>query len=108
MSCKANSKIAGLIGLAMKAGKLAAGDGRASEMSRKHKSFLVLVSSDASDNTKKKYMNMSEYHKLPIIMLDIDRYEFGRIIGREFAVVAAVCDKGFADGIVKLAERVDK
>lgn len=103
-----NSRINGLIGLAMRAGKLAVGDGRATEQSRKDKSFLLLVSNDASDNTRKKYTNMSEYHKLPIITLDIDRYEFGRMVGREFAVVAAVCDKGFADGILKLAERVDE
>ncbi len=102
-----SSKVNGLIRLAMKAGKLAVGDGRATEQARKNKAFLIIVSNDASDNTAKKYMNMSKYHKLPIITLDIDRYEFGKMIGREYTVVASVCDKGFADGIVKLAERVD-
>lgn len=103
-----SSSINGFLGLAMRAGKLAVGDGRATEQARKGKAFLILVSNDASDNTEKKYKNISKSHNTSVITLDIDRYEFGRIIGREFAVVAAVCDKGFADEIVRLAERVDK
>lgn len=102
-----NKSLMGFMGLAKRAGKLAIGDSSATEYVRHKKAYLILLSSDASENTIKKYKNMSSFHKLPIITLDIDRYEFGRAIGREFAVVAAVCDRGFADGIVKFAERVD-
>lgn len=95
-----NDRTRGFLGLAMRAGRLAVGDGRAVEQVRKNNAFLIILSQDASDNTRKKYTNMSNYRQVPIITLDIDKYEFGRILGREFAVVAAVCDKGFAEGII--------
>lgn len=103
-----NERLMGLIGLAMKANKLAVGDGRATDRIRSGNAFLVLVSNDASDNTIKKYTNMCEFRELELLKLDIDRFEFGQSIGRNFAVTAAVCDKGFANSMIKLAERVDK
>ena len=99
-----DEKLLRFIGLAMKAGKLMLGDGRAVESIRSGKAKLVLISKDASDNTKKKYRNMCEYRNLKL--LDIN--EFGQCIGRDFAVVAAVEDDGFAKRIVELAERVDE
>ena len=50
-----DEKLLRFIGLAMKAGKLMLGDGRAVESIRSGKAKLVLISKDASDNTKKKY-----------------------------------------------------
>ena len=83
-----DEKLLRFIGLAMKAGKLMLGDGRAVESIRAGKAKLVLISK----------------------LLDIfsDRNEFGQCIGRDFAVVAAVEDDGFAKRIVELAERVDE
>lgn len=103
-----NERLRGMIGLAMKANKLAVGDGRATDRIRSDNAYLILISNDASENTVKKYTNMCEFRKLKLHKLDIDRFEFGTIIGRQFAVTAAVCDKGFADSMIKLAERVDK
>ena len=100
-----DEKLLRFIGLAMKAGKLMLGDGRAVESIRAGKAKLVLISKDASDNTKKKYRNMCEYRNLKLFS---DRNEFGQCIGRDFAVVAAVEDDGFAKRIVELAERVDE
>ncbi len=96
----------GFIGLCMRAGKLAAGDGRTAEAVRRNKAHLVLMSGDASENTVKKYRNMCESRGIPIITL-CGRGRFGAAIGREYAVTAAVTDKGFADRITELAERVD-
>lgn len=95
-----NNNMGGFLGLAMKAGKIAAGDGRAAEQARKGNAHLIILSCDASENTQKKYDNISNFRGIPMITLDIDRYELGRILGREFAACAAVCDKGFADGIL--------
>lgn len=95
-----DNKMSGFLGLAMKAGKIAAGDSRAAEQARKGNAHLIILSCDASENTQKKYENISNFRDIPMITLDIDRYELGRILGREFAVIAVVCDKGFADGIL--------
>ena len=103
-----DEKLLRFIGLAMKDGKLMLGDGRAVESIRSGKAKLVLISKDASDNTKKKYRNMCEYRNLKLLDIFSDRNEFGQCIGRYFAVVAAVEDDGFAKRIVELAERVDE
>ena len=103
-----DEKLLRFIGLAMKAGKLMLGDVRAVESIRSGKAKLVLISKDASDNTKKKYRNMCEYRNLKLLDIFSDRNEFGQCIGRDFAVVAAVEDDGFAKRIVELAERVDE
>ena len=102
-----NERLKGFIGLCMGAGKLAVGDGRATESVRKGKACLVLISKDASDNTKKKYAEMCSYRNMKILDVFDNREEFGAVIGREFAVVASVEDQGFAKRIIELAERVD-
>lgn len=98
-----NGKCYGMISLAQKAGKLAVGESKAQEVIRGGKAFLIILSYDASENTTKKFSDMSKYRDIPIVYVK-DRYEFGGIIGRKFAVSAAVTDKGLADGIAKLYE----
>ncbi len=96
----------GFIGLCVRAGKLAAGDAMTAEALKRNKACLVLMSDDASENTVKKYRNMCKSRGIPIITL-CGRGRFGAAIGREYAVTAAVTDKGFAERIKELAERVD-
>ena len=90
-----SSKFQGMLGLAMRAGKLAVGEGKAEEAIRSGKAFLLILSTDASDNTEKKFLNMANSHKLPVVR-SCDRDTLGKILGREFAVIVAVTDLGFA------------
>ena len=97
------SKICGLISLSMKAGKLAVGEERAKEAIISDRAYLIIVASDASDNTKKKFSDMAAYRNVPLISI-FDRYQFGKLIGKKFSVSAVVTDKGFADSIIRLYE----
>ncbi len=90
-----------LLGLAMRAGKLALGEGRAEESIRSKKGKLLILAVDASDNTKKKFRDKCAYYHTPLITV-ADRYELGACLGREFAVVAAVEDIGFAKRLSEL------
>lgn len=90
-----NSKFQGMLGLAMRAGKLAVGEGKAEDAIRSGKTFLVILSTDASDNTEKKFLNMADNHGVNVVR-PCDRNTLGGILGREFAVVIAVTDSGFA------------
>ncbi|MEG1880301.1 MAG: ribosomal L7Ae/L30e/S12e/Gadd45 family protein, partial [Oscillospiraceae bacterium] len=76
---------------------------RAEDRIRSGESFLVILSSDASANTKKKFNNMCNFRELPLIEL-WDRNVLGHCIGREFAVVISVADEGFAKQIIALNE----
>ena len=64
---------------------------------------LIILSADASDNTKKKFSNMAEFRSVPIIFVG-DRDEIGHSIGRRFAVSCCVTDDGFAKRLKSLAE----
>ena len=81
---------------------------KAEDAVRRGKAYLVLISKDASANTEKKYADMCSHRGLRLLKAFGDRYEFGRAVGREFAVVAAVTDKGFSQRISELSERVGK
>ena len=96
-----NQRIWGMISLAMKAGAIASGEGRAQDAIRGGKASMIIVSADASGNTAKKFSDMGEFRSLPVVFM-ADRDSLGRSIGKKFAVVLAVCDKGFADNIGKI------
>lgn len=94
-------KLWGMLSLAMKSGSLAVGEGRATDAVRSGKASMIILSDDASANTSKKFSNMGDFRNLPVISF-ADRYRLGHTIGKKFAVVVAVCDKGFSDNIMKI------
>lgn len=91
-----------LLGLAMRAGKLAPGEGRAEESVRSKKGKLLILASDASDNTRKRFQDKCVYYSIPLVM-PMNRYELGACLGREFAVSIAVEDDGFAKRLLELS-----
>ncbi len=98
-----NSKFWGMLSLAMRAGKLSPGEGKAEDAVRGSKAKLILLAKDASDNTRKKFSDMGTFHKVPVLKIE-DRFRMGGAIGRDFAVVIAVTDNNFAEQLLKLQE----
>lgn len=96
-----NHRFWGMLSLAMKAGALKAGEGRAQDAIRGGSASMIILSQDASANTEKKFSDMGNFRSLPVISVS-DRYALGRAIGKKFAVVIAVCDRGFSDNIMKI------
>ena len=63
---------------------------------------LVLLSKNASDATKRKLGYKCEFYKKPLIVIDMDGEELGRLLGKSYAaMVIAVNDARFADEIIK-------
>ena len=96
-----NPRFWGMLSLAMKAGKLAVGESRATERIRAGEASLIVLSGDASENTKKKFSNMAAYRNIPLVYV-ADRETIGASIGRKFAVVVAVTDEGFSENFLIL------
>ncbi len=94
-----NDKFYRMLGLAVKSGNALFGEG-ATKDSLKGKAQLVVVSADASDNTKKKFKNGCSFYSVPYIEYS-DRYSLGKATGKDFAVVISITDKGFADSLIK-------
>lgn len=96
-----NNKIWGFLGLAKKAGKTAPGGFMTEKSVKGNGARLVLVSREASGNTKKTFYNMCTHYKVPMYLLGT-KEELGRAIGREVCTTLAVTDGGFADQMVRL------
>ena len=91
-------KACGMLGLAMRAGKVASGEFATEKAVKEYRAYLVIVASDASENTQKKFRNMCQYYKVPYLVFET-KEELGSIIGKEYRASLAVCDKNFAEVI---------
>ena len=96
----AQNRVYGMIGMAMKAGKVASGEFATEKAVKSGKAALVIVSETASENTKKKFQNMCDYYKVPIYFFG-KMEELGHAIGKEFRASLAVLDTGLAKAIEK-------
>ena len=88
-------KLFGLIGLAAKARKVVSGEFSTEKSIKSGKSCLVIISEEASDNTKKMFTNMCTHYKVPIYLFGT-KEELGHAMGQEFRASLSVEDAGFA------------
>ena len=101
---KIQSKIYSLLSLAMKAGKLVSGEFATDKSVKSGSAWVVLVSEDASDNTKKGFSDACSFY-------DIPRYFFGtkeelrRAIGKSMRSSLAITDENFAKSLIKHLEQ---
>ena len=99
-------KILSFISLAQKAGKTACGQFLAEKAIKEGKAYAVIVTKDASDNTKKHIKDMCAYRDIPCFEYS-DKENLGRTCGKEERSVTAICDTGFADNIKRLLAEVE-
>ncbi|ADU30714.1 YlxQ family RNA-binding protein [Evansella cellulosilytica] len=83
------------LGLVTRARKLITGEELVIKSIQKQKSFFVIVSEDASQNTKKKVTDKCKYYNIPYAIKG-NRESIGRAIGKEERVVIGIEDAGFA------------
>ena len=98
-------RLRGMLGFAMRAGKLIIGtEIVCSSMSGKKQPKLVVVSSSASDGTKKKLSYKCEFYKIKMVQIDINTEELGHLLGKTYTpAVIGIMDEGFAREIEKLS-----
>ena len=93
-------KVLNLISLAMKAGKTVSGEFSTEKAVKSGKARLVVVSEEASDNTRKMFTNQCTYYRVPICFFG-RKDELGHSMGKEFRASIAIMDEGFASALVK-------
>lgn len=94
------NKTLSLIGLATKAGKTVSGEFSTEKAVKAGQASVVIVSTEASDNTKKKFQNMCTYYKVPIYFYGT-KNELGNAMGKEFRASLAIVDDGFGKALEK-------
>lgn len=95
-------KALNLLGLAMRAGKLITGEELTINEIRRQKAALVLVASDASENTKKKVTDKSNFYQTTCL-IEFTESELAAAIGKPRKVIG-VMDQGFAKKMVSLIQ----
>lgn len=98
------NKVYSFIGLARKAGAIATGEGLAEQAVKRGKAYLVLVTHDASLNTRKKIETAMYDKDIPLVVFG-NKEQLGHMLGKSFFSVIAVTDRGFAERIKELIEQ---
>lgn len=93
-------KVLGMIGLAQRAGKVVSGEYMTEEAIRNGSAKLVVIASDVSENTRKKFSDKCTYYGVPL-REHSDKESLGHGIGKQFRASLAVTDEGMAQAILK-------
>jgi ribosomal protein L7Ae-like RNA K-turn-binding protein len=99
-----NKSFYSYLGLAMRAGKLVTGEEHVLDAIRSGKAKLVILSEDASVNTRKKVQDKCGSFQAELIEYG-NRGDLGSSIGKAERVVIAVTDAGFAKMIGSAREK---
>ena len=106
MHLKADRVLA-MLGIAAKSGSVVSGEFSTEKAVRAGKAFLVIVSEEASDNTKKHFADMAAFHRTPCYFYG-DKESLGQCIGKEFRASLAVTDDNLARAVEKKLKAAGK
>lgn len=91
------------LGLAMRAGKVKSGESVILTEIKKQRLYLVLIASDASENTIKTLTNKCKSYHIPYRLIS-NRYELGEAVGKEARVNIGITDQGFAKKLISMID----
>ena len=91
-------RVLSMLGIAAKAGNVVSGEFSTEKAVKSGQAYLVIVSSEASENTKKNFLNMADFYHVPCYCYG-GKEELGRCIGKEFRASLAVTDENLARAV---------
>ena len=89
-----------LLGLSYRAGLLSSGEFSTEKAIKERRAKLVIVSEDASFNTKKKFRDKCVYYNVPCFEFG-DKISLGKAFGQTERTSIAVLSEGFAEKIIQ-------
>lgn len=99
------NKILSFLGLAQRSGNLVTGEDTCKIYIKKNGLKLVIVTEDASDNTKKKFRDMTEYRKIKFLIYG-NKDCLSHAIGKTNRTVYGIKDDVFASKLFSLISEV--
>lgn len=96
------NKILQYVSIAAKAGKALGGEMQTESTIRSRKAKVVILAEDASENTKKRIINLAERAKIPVVTVP-DRASLGQASGRDLRSSVVITDRGIADAVLRSA-----
>lgn len=100
-----DEKLKGLLGLAQRAGKISSGAFAVEQSIRAKKVKLILIASDASESTAKKFSEAAIKNGLPLRTVS-NKESLGQAIGKESRAAVAVLEAGFAGAVLSVIDNV--
>lgn len=100
-------KVYSMLGLAKKAGAAKAGEFLTEKSVKSFRAYLVIVASDASDNTKKKMRDMCSFYEVECREFG-DKDGLGHSLGNELRASVALENAGMAKKITELLDMSEK
>jgi ribosomal protein L7Ae-like RNA K-turn-binding protein len=100
-----DKKFLSLLSLCQRSGNLLSGEFSCERSLQIEEACLVIVSEDASDNTKKKFVNKSFYYNVPCYVYG-DREIMSNVIGKQNRTSLVVIEANFAkqiEDVIKLS-----
>ncbi|MBQ7363828.1 MAG: ribosomal L7Ae/L30e/S12e/Gadd45 family protein [Clostridia bacterium] len=95
-------RLRGMLGFAMRAGKVTLGTENVCKLLAGRKAVLVVCCRDASEGTKKKLRTKCEFYNVELREIEIDTGELGSLLGKTYGpAAAAITDDRFAKEIVR-------
>ena len=90
-----------MLGMAQKAGRVVSGGFAVEKLIQSGRASCVIVSGDASANTRKMFRDKCAYYEVPFAVFST-RERLGKAIGKEERVTIALNDEGFSGAVMKL------
>lgn len=92
------SKVYSFLGLARRAGQVVSGEQAVAGAVKRGKVVLMLIASDASSNTLRKFSSLAQNHNVSCIVYG-EKGTYGQAIGQSPRAVLGILDRNFANVI---------
>lgn len=96
-----------LLGLALRGNHLAVGEEPVEAVARARDARLLLLASDAADNTRRRTAHFAQAGQCLWLQLPFSKAELGRAVGRTSAAIVAVTDIGLANAVARRLAQLD-
>jgi ribosomal protein L7Ae-like RNA K-turn-binding protein len=96
-------KVYTFIGLIQKSGNLSSGSDAVEMDIKKNKCKLLIISIDASENTKEKFEKLAKQHNICYVYFG-NKADFGFAIGKPDRTVLSIKDQNFSKGLLSKIE----
>ena len=98
------NRVLSMLGIAAKSGNVVSGEFSTEKAVKSFRAYVVIVSEEASENTRKKFTNMTDFYQVPMYIFGT-KDELGSCIGKEFRASLAITDENLAKAVMqKLAD----
>lgn len=102
-----NDPVLSLLGLSAAGRNLVSGEFSVDKAIKEGRASLVVVATDASDNTRKSFNDSCSFYQVPIVFYGT-KDELGHALGKEERASAAVTDPGLAKSILTKIKALDE